>query len=132
LLGVEDALRGVEVRTGDAVNRGPVDPPQHLRFFDAVRWCGQGNRPAIEHLIDQQVDQGRGMFRGHVDGAEVALCFGADVPHLPGRPGLLHGGQHPVGSLCDPVGVGHARGFCGGGQCRGDHRGDSAAATEHR
>jgi len=72
------------------------------------------------------------MFRGHVDGAEVALGFGPDVPHLPGRPGLLHGGQHPVGGLRDPVGIGHTRGFCGRGKCRCDHRRDGAAATEHR
>jgi hypothetical protein len=44
----------------------------------------------------------------------VALCFGTDVPHLPGRPGLLHGGQHPVGGLRDPVGINLARGFCAG------------------
>ena len=42
LLGVEDALRGVEVGAGDGVNRGPVDPPQRTRFLDAVWWCGQG------------------------------------------------------------------------------------------
>ena len=42
LLGVEDALRGVEVGAGDGVDRRPVDPPQRARFFDAVRWCGQG------------------------------------------------------------------------------------------
>ena len=120
LLGVEDALGGVEVGTGDGVNRGPVDPPQTLRLLDAVG-AGDGNTAAIEDLIDKQVDQGRGVFPGHVDGAEVALGFGADVPHLPGRPGVLHGGQHPVGGLRDPVRVGHARGFCGGGKCRRDH-----------
>ena len=42
LLGVEDALRGVEVGAGDGVDRRPVDPPQRVRFLDAVRWCGQG------------------------------------------------------------------------------------------
>ena len=42
LLGVQDALGGVEVGAGDAVHRRPVDPPQRFRFFDAVRWCGQG------------------------------------------------------------------------------------------
>jgi hypothetical protein len=130
LFGIEDAPRCVEVGTGDGVNRGPVDPPQTLRFFDAVGG-GDSSTAAIEHLINQQVDQRRGMFRGHVDGADIALRFGADVPHLPGRPGLLHGGQHSVGGLRHPVGVGHARGFCGGGQCRRDNRGDSAAATEH-
>ena len=42
LLGIEDPLRGVEVGAGDGVDRRPVDPPQRARFFDAVRWCGQG------------------------------------------------------------------------------------------
>ena len=41
-LGVEDALGGVEVGAGDGVNRRSVDPPQRARFFDVVRWCGQG------------------------------------------------------------------------------------------
>jgi hypothetical protein len=68
----------------------------------------------------------------HVDGAEVALGFGADVPHLPGRPGRLQGGQHPVGGLRGPVGVGHARGLCGGAKSHRDHRGDGPAATKHR
>jgi hypothetical protein len=31
-------LLGVE----DAVDRRPVDPPERARFFDAVRWRGQG------------------------------------------------------------------------------------------
>ena len=86
----------------------------------------------LEDLINEQIHQRVHMLGTHVQGADVALCFGADVPHLPGRPGLLHGGQHPVGGLRDPVGVGHARGFCGGAKCRRDHRGDGAAATEHR
>jgi hypothetical protein len=42
LLGVEDALGGVEVSTRDGVDRGPVDPPQRAGFFGAVWWCGQG------------------------------------------------------------------------------------------
>jgi hypothetical protein len=41
LLGVEDALRSVEVGAGNGVNRGSVDPLQYARFFDAVRWCDQ-------------------------------------------------------------------------------------------
>ena len=36
LLGVEDALGGVQVGAGDGVDRGAVDPPQHLRLLDAV------------------------------------------------------------------------------------------------
>ena len=68
----------------------------------------------LEDLINQQVHQRVRLLGRQVDGAEVALGFGADVPHLPGRPGLHHGGEHPVGGLCDPVGVGRARVFCGG------------------
>jgi hypothetical protein len=41
LLGVEDALGGVQLGAGDAVNRGSVGPPQRVWFCDAVRWCGQ-------------------------------------------------------------------------------------------
>jgi hypothetical protein len=41
-LSIEDALGGVEVSTRDGIDRGPVDPPQRARFFDAVWWCGQG------------------------------------------------------------------------------------------
>jgi hypothetical protein len=85
----------------------------------------------LEDLINEEIHHGVRLLGADVGGAEVALGFGADVPHLPGRPGLLHGGQHPVGGLCDPVGVGDARGFCGG-EGRRDHRGDGAAATEER
>ena len=104
LLGVEDPLRGVEVGAGDGVDRRPVDPPQHLRFLDAVVRRGQGNRPAIEHLIDQQVYQGAAaLFSGHVDGADLSLRFGPDMPHLPGGAARLHSGQDVISRLCDPV-----------------------------
>ena len=102
-LGVEDPLRCVQVGAGDGVDRRPVDPPQRLRFVDVVSRCGQGNRPAIEHLIDQQVHQCRGMFSGHVDGADLSLCFGPDMPHLPGRAAFLHNGQDVISRLCDPA-----------------------------
>ena len=102
-LGVEDSLRGVQVGAGDGVNRGAVDAPQHLRFLDAVMRHGQGNRPMIEHLIDQQVHERRGMLRGHVDGADPSLRFGPDMPHLPRRAARLHNGQDVISGLCDPV-----------------------------
>ena len=41
-LGVEDPLRGVEVGAGDGVDRGPVDPPQHLRFLDRRAGAARG------------------------------------------------------------------------------------------
>jgi hypothetical protein len=85
----------------------------------------------LEDLLNEEVHQRVRVLGRHVDGADLALGFGADVPHLPGRPGLLHGGQHPVGGLHDPVGVGHARGFWGGGKCRRDHRRDRAVSAQH-
>jgi hypothetical protein len=72
LFGVEDSLRGVEVGAGDGVDGRPVDPPQGIRFLDAVSRRSQRDRAAIEHLIDQHVDQRRGMFRGDVDGADLS------------------------------------------------------------
>jgi hypothetical protein len=101
-LGVEDSRRGVEGGAGDGVDRGAVDSPQRLRFLDGVR-CGEGNGPAIEDLIDQQVYQRRGTVCGQVDGAELPLCFGPDMPHLPGRAARLDNGQDVISRLCDPA-----------------------------
>jgi hypothetical protein len=98
-LGVEDPLRCVEVGAGDGVDRRPVDPPQRLRLLDAVSRCGQGNRSAIEHLLDQQLYQCGDMFSWQVDGADLSVRFGPDMPHLPGRAALLHRGQHVAGRL---------------------------------
>ena len=72
-LSVEDPLRRVEVGAGDGVDRRPVDPPQRLRFLDVVSRCGQGNTPAIEHLIDQQVHQGTCPLDRHIRSADLAL-----------------------------------------------------------
>jgi hypothetical protein len=102
-LGVDDPLRGVEVGAGDGVNRRPVDPPQHLGFLDAVVRRGQGNRATIEHLIDEQVHQGTRPFCRHAGRADLPLCFGPDMPHLPGRPTRLHNGQNVISRLCHPV-----------------------------
>jgi hypothetical protein len=59
----------------------------------------RGNGAAIEYLIDQQIDQRRGMFRRHVDSADLSLRFGPNMPHLPGRSALLHNGQDVAGCL---------------------------------
>jgi hypothetical protein len=99
LLGVEDPLRGVEVGAGHGVHRRPVDPPQRPRLLDVVSRCGQGNTPAIQHLIDQQVHQGSGIVSRQVDGAYLSLRLGPDMPHLPGRPAFLHNGQDVISRL---------------------------------
>jgi hypothetical protein len=52
MFGVEDPPRGVAVRAGHRVDRGPVDPSQRLRFLDVVGRCGEGNGATVEYLID--------------------------------------------------------------------------------
>ncbi len=131
LLGVEDPLRGVQVGAGHGVDRRAVEPPQRLRFLDAVVRCGQGNRSAIEHLIDEQVHQGTHPFCRHANGADLSLCFGPDMPHLPSRPAFLHHGQDVIGCLCNPVGVGDHGGFGGRGERRLHHRRDRATSAQH-
>jgi hypothetical protein len=42
LLGVEDALGGVEAGASHCVYRRSVDSMQRARFFHAVSWSGQG------------------------------------------------------------------------------------------
>jgi hypothetical protein len=42
------------------------------------------------------------MFSGHVDGADLSLRFGPDMPHLPGRPARLHNVQDVISRLFAP------------------------------
>src|SRR5215207_7723078 len=93
---ISSKARSTAVRSTDA-------PPQRFGFLDVVVRRGQGNRPTIEHLIDQQVDECRGMFRGHVDGADLSLCFGPDMPYLPRRAARLDDGQDVISGMCDRV-----------------------------
>ena len=81
-LGVEDPLRRVEVGAGHGVDRRPVDPPQHLRFLDVVSRCGQGNRPAIEHLIDQQVHQAHSACSAGTPMVRTCRCASARTCHI--------------------------------------------------
>jgi len=127
-LGIEDPLRGVEGGAGDGVDRRPVNPPQRLRFLDVVR-CGEGNGPVMEDLIDQKVHQRRGVFSRHVNGADLPLCFGPDMPHLPGRSARLHNAQDVISRPGHPAGVGDRSGLRGRCQCRPHHRRDSLRAA---
>jgi hypothetical protein len=92
---------------------------------------GQGNRPTIEHLIDQQVDECRGMFRGQVDGADLSLGFGPDMPHLPRRAARLDDDQDVISGLCDPAAVGDRSGLGVRCQCRLHHRRHGATSAQH-
>ena len=75
-LGVEDSRRRVEGGAGDGVDRRPVEPPQHLRFLDVIIRQGQRHGSRVQHLIDQQVYQCRGMFSRPADDADLSLRFG--------------------------------------------------------
>ena len=104
LLGVEDPLRGVEVGAGDGVDRGAVGAPQRFRFLDAVIAARPG-RPTGDRSTSSTSRSTSASARSavHVGGADLALGFGADMPHLPGGAVFLHHGQDPVGRLGDPA-----------------------------
>ena len=82
-LGVEDPLRGVQVGAGHGVDRGPVDPPQRIRFLDVVSRCDEGNGAAIEHLVDEQVHQA--LARSRAGRWCGPCCASARTCHSPGR-----------------------------------------------
>jgi hypothetical protein len=121
----------VEVGPGHGVDRRPVDPPQGIRFLDAVTRQDKGDRPAIQHLIDQQIHQHACPFGGHIRRADLPLCLGADMPHLPGGAAVLHNGQDVIGCLCDPAGVGDGGGLGRRGKRRAHHRRDGARSAQH-
>jgi hypothetical protein len=122
----------MESGAGHRIDRRAVDPPQRLRFLDVVSRRDEGNGPATEHLIDQQIHQHRGLLSVHVDGADLSLCFGPDMPDLPGRAAHLHNGQDVISRLGDAAGVGdHSR--LGSRRQRSPHHGhDSVRSTQHR
>ena len=127
LLGVEDPLRGVEVGAGHGVDRRPVVPPQRLRFR-RCRHVVRRVRPTGDSSTSSTSRSTSALARsaGRSDGADLALCFGADMPHLPGGAAVLHHGQDVIGRLCDPAGVGDRGGLGGRRQRRLHHRRDGA------
>jgi hypothetical protein len=58
------------------------------------------------------------------------LGFGADVPHLPGRPALFQHRHDPVSGLADPLSIRHAGGICCRRERGGDHCRDGVTAAE--
>jgi len=102
-----------------------------LRFVDAAAWCDKGDRPAIQHLIDQQIHQHTCLLDTHIRRADLPFDLGADVPHLPGGAGFLHYGQDVIGRLCDPAGVGDRGGRGRRRQRRPDHRRDGLGPIYH-
>jgi hypothetical protein len=132
LLGIEDPLRGVEIRPGHGVGRGSVRAPQRLRFLDAVTWCDECHRPAIQHLFDQQVHQHTCLLDAHIRRADLALDLGADMPGLPGGAAFLQYSDDVISRLRDPAGVGDRGGLDGRGERCLHHRCDGAASAEQR
>ena len=130
-LGVEDPLRGVEVGPGDGVDRRPVEPPQHLRLLDAVNRYGQGNRPAIEHLIDQQVHQGtrRPVVKSMV---RTCRCASARTCHICQFERLCSIAAKTRPAVCATQRASTILVASAGGQRRVHHRRDSIRSTQHR
>ena len=100
-----------------------------------VRRCRQrrdeGNRAAIQHLIDQQTHQGTCPLDTHIRRADLPFDLGPDMPHLPGRPARLHDAQDVAGCLGDLAGVGDPGGLGRRGERCLHHRRDRAASAQH-
>ena len=55
----------------------------------------QRDRSGVQHLDHDQLHQLLDLVRWNLYGPDLALCFGTDMPALPGRAMFLHRGQHP-------------------------------------
>ena len=108
LFGVHDPLRGVAVGAGHGVDGRTVGPPQLGGLLSAIQRREPGQEIGIKDFVDEEVDQLLDLFGRKLDGADLALGLGADVPRLPGRPAALQHRHDVVGSLGDPAGVGTA------------------------
>ena len=103
LLGSQNPGGSEQIGSGNRVHTRTVGPTQHRRLANAVIWPSQGQRPGLQHLGDEQLDQLIDHSRGHPDGPYVALRFGADMPDLPGRTPFLHRRQHFLRSRRHPL-----------------------------
>ena len=63
---------------------------------------------------------------------DLALCFGPDMPDLPGRAAFLHHGHHVISRLGDPGCVDDHGRRGGWRQRRPHHRCDGLRASQHR
>ncbi len=132
LLGVEDPLGGIAVGAGDRVDRRPVDAAQLIGFLDPVGRRFEGDRSVLQDFQNEKVDQAVGLVDRQLDGAGLALRFGADVPHLPGRPAFLQHCHDPIRGLADPSSIRHAGGICCRRERGVDHCRDGVTAAEDR
>jgi hypothetical protein len=103
-----------------------------MGFVNADTRRNKGDRPAIQHLIDQQIHQHTCPLDRHIRRTDLPLDLGADMPHLPGRAAFLHDSQDVVSYLCDPAGVGDRGGLGRRGERCLHHRGDSGPPAQHR
>jgi hypothetical protein len=112
-----------EVNHSDSncVDTRTVGPTQHRGLADPIGWAGQRQRPGLQRLGNEQLNQLIDLVGCNVSGSYVALRFGADMPALPGRTPLLNRSQHFRGGRCHPVSAqGRARRE-GGVECLTDH-----------
>jgi hypothetical protein len=103
LLGGQDAGGGEEVGSGHRVHARTVGSTQRRRLADAVVCPSQGHRSSQQHLLDEQLHQLINLVGIDFGSPDLALCFGADMPALPGRAvgfhrrqDLLSGRGHPL------------------------------------
>ena len=88
------------------------------------------DRPGLQHLGDEQLNQLLDFVGGNLDGPDVALRFGADMPALPGRTPLLHRRQHRLRRRRHPLRV-HCRARDRDGvEGRADHGLDRVRSAE--
>ncbi len=95
LLSGEDPAGGVLGAAGHGEHRRTIRPPLLGRHIGGVVDWGEPDRPG-----DRLLHHGRGDLPevGGMDGgaAQLPLGLGPQMPELPGRPMLLHCGEHPV------------------------------------
>jgi hypothetical protein len=84
----------------------------------------------VQHLGDEQLHELIDFVGGNLYGPELALCFGADMPALPGRATFLHRRQHFLRARRHPLRAhGWAR-YPGGVQSMCDHGLDRISSAE--
>jgi hypothetical protein len=114
---------------GHGEHRRPIRPPLIGRHISGIVDGRELDGPG-----DRLLYHGRGDVSGvlgmNVGAAQLPLGLGPQMPDLPGRPMLLHRGQHPVRRLRPPHRRGSRHRHGGGPQHLIDHRVDPLRSAE--